>query len=131
MTDLELIESSPGIQMELSELLSKALGLGCWHEKYPWRKDDINPQSTGRIRTSGCLKCKGLVDENPNLFSDWTGFGIVWKAVKDREDWQGVFSHHDVMIQRNDIATPYFQLKVALWLDKEGVERILERGRGE
>lgn len=153
MTDLELIESSPEIREELSELLFKALGLGCWHEwvnhttksKKSWQKDNLYKK---------CRNCKKLVPfssaifdglpVNPNLFSDWTGFGMVFEAVTARK-FKSTFNNIAFMLTtiigennfnfidylRNNIATPHFQLQVALWLDREGVERILEKGRGE
>lgn len=74
--DLDRIRDSVELRKALSELLFKALGLGCWHE---WK----NFNST----LTECKNCKGIwniadpLPINPDLFFDWNGFGQVWEAV--------------------------------------------------
>ena len=143
MTDLERIESSVPLQMALSELLFKALGMGCWHE---WEEE---------ISGAGivCYKCDNLVCDdipNPNLFTR-ESFLDVFKAVKDRgfekyakanslfcrvhtiKDSEGYRQEISlVWIDPYIIASPHFQLSVLGWLlekDGEG-ERLTSILRG-
>ena len=116
MTDLQKIESSPELQMKLSEMLFKLLWKGeCWHE--------YDPHTFCRYCQTGKLliDCP-TIKPNPNLFNSWEGFGKVWEVVKDREDWQAHFMlFKPYLIHTSFIATPHFQLEVLMWLlEQEG-----------
>ena len=127
MTDLERIRNSVEIQMELSELLSEKLDMGCWHE---WKEDTLTQQKIEFGLYEECVICKqdtGL-ETNPNLFTH-ERFLDVFEAVKDRDDFIKKFYVARTFIWPSTVASPHFQLEVALWLNKEDVERILKEGR--
>lgn len=131
MNDLSLIlSSSPTLRMALSELLFKELWPDrCFHKV--WSMEECPAWSSIYI----CKKCEIPDDEFgvTDLFLDWTGFGLVFEAVKDREDWQERFCTeymiHDGLINTSFIAVPLFPLKVLEWLNLEGLERVMKEER--
>jgi len=141
MNMIERIEGSVELKMAFSELLFGALDMGCWHE---WESKRPHGDCCGG---STCINCEVYSTQedriyneslnNPNLFLE-SAFLTVFKAVKDREDFQETWGHwHDldavdesmvsVSINMNSIASPSFQLEILTWLasqDKELEERV-------
>lgn len=115
MSELQKIGDSIELQMELSRLLCKALGMGCWHYNDHARSggDSIhnpiykNCKECGiRMWTEG--QDSNTYNLNPNLFTR-SAFLDVFDAVL----WTGLFMPKDqTMINMNSIKSPNFQLAV-------------------
>lgn len=139
MDNLDLIKSNPEIQMELSELLFKALWPEkCWHESH-WTIEEK------RVRWE-CTNCweTGFNDgmflkDNPNLFSDWTGFGILIETInkklrdefEDKEDYEDflegsclVTFHREIALQH--IKPVLFAYLLLEWLNPKGLREVLD-----
>lgn len=122
-------------EMALSELLFKALGLGCWHHGDPGHADE-------------CLKCQCAFqrkdyepypceETNPNLFTRESFMDIFDAVMKEcPRFFDSNRSHGWDCIKRDLIAVPHLQLEVLRWLleqDNEGerLQEIIEKGEGE
>lgn len=71
-----------------SGLLLPSLG-GCWHEK--GNRSWFNPY-TETIKYE-CGKCVAAFKNNTDLHN-WTGFGLLWEAMRKREDWLAFSDPH-------------------------------------
>lgn len=144
---IEQIEKSPELQMACSELLHGLLGMGHWHK---WDYKGHN-KSSGIVKNDfGCLECPKIISveyeysvpQNPNLFSDWNGFGLVIGALRAKNGspdylWANFWNEIIVIGSHSQdtslLNVPHFQLAVLRWLlKKEGrleeLERLLGKG---
>lgn len=147
MTTIAKIKQSTALQFELSEMLFKALGLGCWHKwKFIGRQyetyrcsncnETLKLPFDTRFPEDYCWECEvNVYLRNPNLFSsDWQGFGVVWEAVNDDQGFIQNFSYNNYLnaIEYRFIIPPHFQLEVLKWLvGADKVEKVVKGGEND
>ena len=126
-TDLDRIDKDVDLQMALSELLFKALGMGCWHE-WSW----FSNYNAFDVDNGWWACCKDNCDEisetrtNPNLFTR-SAFLDVFEAVKDSGWFKGLnWVSYKRDISCDAIASPSFQLEVLRWqIGEDKVKEVL------